>query len=204
MSNLLKILTTLDDELADRCWDVYETCFTPLLPHAMQNQMMKRAEFDTQMLDERIEKLLLLDTAGNVCGLATVTVHLDAVHLLSLPYFQTRWPDLVKKKHIWYVPWVAVTDGHHGAYHTIVMHVWRQATRVDGIVGLDACDYNVVARNFARSIDVVTRRLAAGEGYDPHTVRADSEHYFLYDVNGAHQLDGTPIARQTRRQEATR
>jgi hypothetical protein len=186
VNTLLSTFDVLFDDLAEQAWNVYTACLTKLVGNAVQRQMMTPAEFKEQMSDPRIEKMLLRDEAGTVIGLATNTNQLDAVHLIDPAYFQRRWPDAYAAGHIWYVPFVAVADNNYGAYHTIVEHMFNRATRVNGQVWMDVCDYNVQQRRFIRSIDFATRRLARAAGHPARMLHADNQGYYGFDVNAAH------------------
>src|SRR5262245_2149390 len=104
----IKVLDALHDDLLDDAWNLYSTAFDGLNALAVQRHLMYRDEFKDVMLDPRVQKFLYLADDGALCGLAPYTTTLDAVPLISPPYFERRWPEHYAQRRIWYCGFVAV------------------------------------------------------------------------------------------------
>jgi hypothetical protein len=175
----------LDGDLAERAWKLYYEAFTPLAALAAQRHVMYRGEFDDVMADTRIDKVLTYDDAGELVGLATFTRDLDAVPLVSPPYFERRWPQLYAERRIWYIGFVAVAESARKsmAFLEAFRHYFAAADAVDGIIGLDVCSYNEVSFRLPQIIGANVRRLS---DHTSRYERADTQSYWIYDMKGNH------------------
>jgi hypothetical protein len=179
----LKSEPSLDAYRRNEAWARYEDAFASLEPLAVQAHLMTREQFDEQVLDDRLEKIQLLDPDGNMVGLATVTNNLAAVPLISRRYFEAHYPQAYAARQIWYVPFVAIPDSDMGAFTMLIEHVYNLAAPGNGIVVFDACNHNIYQLGFARAIEAWTIRLSGGIA---SAVELDAQHFVAFDVTGAH------------------
>jgi GNAT superfamily N-acetyltransferase len=124
-------------------WHLYVSAFDELRTRAVQRHLMTRAEFDGVMDDRRVSKYEVVDPAqgGRLCGLATMTNHLEAMPLISPDYFAHRWPEQFRRRLIWYVGFVAVHPDYQGTgvFAVIVGSMCRMVAGAGGIAVLDVC-----------------------------------------------------------------
>jgi hypothetical protein len=187
----VKFLDTLDGELADSAWKLYVDAFEELNHLAVQRHLMYRNEFDEVMADTRVDKVLTLDDAGALAGVATFTNELDAVPLIAPQYFEHHWPEHYASKRIWYIGFVAVAPAAQGsgAFTEVFEEFYRIAEPHDGLVGLDICNYNKETHHLPRAIEVWLKRLSRGAS---RAVRIDDQAFYLYDMTGATLMAGVP------------
>lgn len=176
---------TLAGDLAEQAWKLYSDAFTELNALAIQRHLMTREEFDAVLADPRVDKVLTHDDAGELAGVATFTRDLDAVPLISPAYFERRWPELYTERRIWYIGFVAVAERARktGAFIEAFAHYYNRADAENGIVCLDVCSYNETAHRLPQSIAAWLRKLS---GHRSAAERADTQAYWIFDMQGAH------------------
>lgn len=179
----VEFVPKLTGDLADQAWKTYYEAFAPLAYLAVQRHLMTREEFDVVAGDERIDKVLTYDEAGDLVGTATFTRHLDAVPLLSGAYFQHHFPTQYAQRRIWYIPFVGVAERARksSAFIDAFNCYFDTACAADGMVGLDICTHNEMVHKLPKAIALQVRRLSAGRS---KVRRIDSQHYWLYDMTG--------------------
>jgi hypothetical protein len=181
---LVKVVDQITDEdLHEGVWTLYQDAFQELNTMAAQRHLMTKSEFDEVMLDTRIDKYLALDDDGTLCGVSTYTNDLDAVPLISPPYFERHWPEQYAARKIWYIGFVAVSPEAQGreAFGLLVEQMYLVASAQNGMVGLDICTYNDDARHMSRVFRLMVSRLADNMRFN----RIDQQSYWLYDFPSA-------------------
>ncbi len=187
---MIKYVTRLSDDQIEDAWRVYHGCFAPLEILAAQAHLMARADFNDLMTDDRVTKALFLDDAGELVGLGTYTTDLTAVPLISWKYYRHHWPQAFADSAIFYIMFVAVAgDAPFRTYYEFVEHIYELAAPKQGIVAVDACNYNIRKRKLLKAIGAATARLS-GRRYR-HGV-ADAQNYAWFDVTGAYDLEEMP------------
>src|SRR5437667_6161176 len=148
----IKVVDELHESLLEEAWTLYHEAFRELNAYAVQRHLMYRNEFDEVMRDSRVEKYLCLDDGGALCGLSTFTNDLDAVPLISPPYFERRWPQHYADRRIWYVGFMAVsaTGRAANAFVELIESMYLVAATQNGIVALDMCRFNDEVRRLSR------------------------------------------------------
>jgi hypothetical protein len=181
----VKFLETLDGELAETGWHLYTTCFRPLQSLAANRHLMYRNEFDEVMADPRVDKVLTLDDGGELAGLATFTRHLEAVPLIAPEFYEACWPQPYLDKKIWYIGFVAVAPNRRGgaAFLDSFGEFYRIAAAEAGLVAMDICTYNELRHHLPQTIERQVSRLSGGAS---KAVRADSQHFWVFDMQGVH------------------
>jgi hypothetical protein len=181
---LVKVVDQITDvDLHEAVWTLYQDAFQELNTMAAQRHLMTKSEFDEVMLDNRIDKYLALDDDGTLCGVATYTNDLDAVPLISPPYFERHWPEQYAAKKIWYIGFVAVSPHAQGreAFGLLVEQMYLVASAQNGMVGLDICTYNEDQRRMSRVFRLMVSRLSDNMQFN----RIDTQSYWLYDFPSA-------------------
>lgn len=183
----LKTERTVDDYRADEAWHCYYDAFGALEALAVQQHVMTRRQFNEQMADQRVDKILALDEDGDMSGVATMTNDLFAVPLISPRWFEVNYRRAFAAKAIWYVPFIAIPRSDEGAFTAIIEHVHGVAARAEGMVIFDACNYNLDQLGFARAIEAWTIRLSGGRA---SAFILDAQRYIGFDVTGANSEPG--------------
>ncbi|MFD6445802.1 hypothetical protein ACFWEJ_11895 [Promicromonospora sp. NPDC060204] len=117
----------VDGADAERFWTLYLDAFEPLRTRAAARHVLHREEFDAEMADPRVTKLLVRDDQGDAVGLTTLATDLAAVPWVSPEFFAARYPEHAARGALWYI---GFTLAHPG----------RRATRtfmdmIDALVG---------------------------------------------------------------------
>ena len=166
---------TVAGHTAERFWELYLTAFEPLRTRAAARHVLHRAEFDEEMRDPRILKLLAHDARGEAVGLTTLATDLAAVPWVSPEFFAERYPEHAARGAIWYI---GFTLAHPG----------RRSTRtfrdmIDALVAHLAehrvvCAYDVSRFNddSLRFADNLRRRLERTQDVTVETV--DRQTYY--------------------------
>lgn len=160
---------------AERFWNLYLDAFEPLRTRAAARHVLYREEFDAEMADPRITKLLVRDDQGDPVGLTTLATDLAAVPWVSPEFFAARYPEHAARGALWYI---GFTLAHPG----------RRATRtfmdmIDALVGHLAehrvvCAYDVSRFNddSLRFADNLRRHLERTQDVTVETV--DHQSYY--------------------------
>lgn len=185
----VEIVYDLAGELAETAWRLYEDQFRELDGIALQRHLMTQAEFAYLCRLSAVQKWLVYDPSGTLCGLATYTNNLHAMPLISPAYFARRWPFQYEQETIWYCGFVCVDSTDRGVFRALIRAMYDQAAADEGIIALDYCAER------GRLAQVVDRLLAAharhrdewdidvehpGAGYRGY--EADHQSYWVYET----------------------
>jgi len=102
---------TVDAAVADRFWDLYLEAFEPLRTRAAARHVLHRDEFDEEMADPRVLKLLAHDEQGTAVGLTTLATDLAAVPWVSPEFFAARYPEHAVRGAVWYIGFTLAHPG---------------------------------------------------------------------------------------------
>lgn len=94
---------TLAGDVADRFWKLYLEAFEPLRTRAAARHVLRRNEFDEEMADPRVTKILAHDDRGQAVGLTTLATDLAAVPWVSPEFFAARYPEHAARGAVWYI-----------------------------------------------------------------------------------------------------
>ena len=123
---------------------LYLRAMAPLVTRAAARHVLTREEFDGEMADQRILKLLVRDDDGVPAGLTTLTRDLTAVPWVNPSYFWTRFPDAAGRDALFYLGYTLVDPERRRSQALLLMasEVKRQLQAARGVVGFDTCAYN--------------------------------------------------------------
>lgn len=102
---------TVAGVVAERFWDLYLEAFEPLRARAAARHVLHRAEFDEEMADRRVTKLLARDEQGAAVGLTTLATDLGAVPWVSPEFFAARYPEHTARGAVWYIGFTLAHPG---------------------------------------------------------------------------------------------
>ncbi|MEG3614022.1 hypothetical protein [Isoptericola haloaureus] len=111
MSTEVTVETVVDGELAERFWGLYREAFEPLRTRAAARHVLHRHEFDEEMADPRVLKLLAHDESGEAVGLTTLATDLAAVPWVSPEFFAARYPEHAARDAVWYIGFTLAHPG---------------------------------------------------------------------------------------------
>ncbi|WP_159798318.1 hypothetical protein [Puerhibacterium puerhi] len=103
--------TKVSGDVAERFWALYLAAFEPLRTRAAARHVLHREEFDEEMADPRVLKLLARDEDGEAVGLTTLATDLAAVPWVSPEYYAARYPEHAARGAIWYVGFTLAHPG---------------------------------------------------------------------------------------------
>ncbi len=98
-------------EVAERFWELYREAFEPLRTRAAARHVLRRDEFDEEMADPRVTKLLAHDEKGEAVGLTTLATDLAAVPWVSPEFFAARYPEHAARGAVWYIGFTLAHPG---------------------------------------------------------------------------------------------
>jgi hypothetical protein len=180
----MALMITVDAELADECWDFYRETFSPMETRAATRHVMFREEFDSLMADARLTKFFSRDDEG-LTGFAVMTDDLDAVPLISPPYFRRNWPDLYAQRRIIYCVFIGARPGPRGkgVFVGLQREIYEtMVAPVDGVVVLDVCLWNEQEKNLPWAVENIVGEIS---GRGARATRVDSQSYWLYEFPAA-------------------
>ncbi len=178
----MTVSLSLTGETTEELWSLYRRAFDSLRTRAAQRHIMSRAEFDEQMSDERIDKIVVRDRTYDLrpACLSLMTNQLDAVSLVSADFYRKRWPEQYQDGRVWYVSFVAVAPEYQGTgvMATLIEHVCDVGGRLGGVFALDICDYN------ERSFGLPAEITRVGRQFNPgvEQKRLDAQVYWAYEI----------------------
>ena len=178
----MDVVRVLAPELMEQAWDFYCAAFDELRTEAVQRHVMHREEFDVQMTDDRVLKLVGLQD-GRVVGLAAITEDLDAVPQISPEYFERRWPQLYAERRIWYVVFIAAQAGAAGTgmYVQLIRGIVERIKSNDGMAAADICSYN----ENVHALPEMLRRASGRVAGSATRQLLDTQSYWLYEFPAA-------------------
>jgi hypothetical protein len=103
--------TALTADVAEAFWGLYLEAFEPLRTRAAARHVLHRDEFDEEMADPRVLKLLAHDPHGRPVGLTTLATDLAAVPWVSPEFFAARYPEHAARGAVWYVGFTLAHPG---------------------------------------------------------------------------------------------
>lgn len=182
---LVKVLDQItDDHLLEAAWTMYLDAFEELNSLAAQRHLMTREEFHEVMKDTRIDKYLAMEADGTLSGISCYTNALDAIPLISPPYFERHWPEHFAARRIWYIVFVAASPHAKGkdAFAQMVEQMYLVAATQNGLVGLDICTYNDEVRRMSKIFRLMVGRLCNN---NMRFNRIDQQSFWLYEFTTA-------------------
>ena len=123
---------------------LYLSSMAPLLTRAAARHVLTRAEFDAEMADPRITKVLVRDDDGEPCGLTTLTKDLAAVPWINPSYFWSRFPDAVARGALYYLGYLFIAPERRRSRALLLMasEIRRELETERAVIGFDTCAYN--------------------------------------------------------------
>lgn len=139
----------LTDEVIDQFWPTYIAAFSPLATRAAARHVLSQVEFEEEMRDERILKLLAHDAQGHPVGLTTLATDLAAVPWVSTEFHATHYPEHAARGAIYYV---GFTLAHPGARRALAF-----VDMLDRLIEILVTDRVVCAYDVSRYNDETLR-----------------------------------------------
>jgi hypothetical protein len=179
----VEVLDELPEDLLDPAWEFYEATFSPLRTRSATRHLMTRSEFEPMMADRRAPKYLTRDAAG-VTGLSVMTDDLDAVPLISPPFFAAHWPELYRQRRLIYCVFIGAVPGERGdgVFVALQREIYdRMVAPVDASVLLDICLWNEDQLRLPWAVEGILTQI----GGAARATRVDSQSYWLYEFSAA-------------------
>jgi GNAT superfamily N-acetyltransferase len=121
----------------------YLRAFAPLVTRAAARHVLTRAEFDGEMADPRILKVVVRDDDGVPVGLTTLTRDLTVVPWVNPSYFWTRFPDAAGRDALFYLGYIFI-DPERRRSHALLLMASEIKTHLEeagGVIGFDTSDF---------------------------------------------------------------
>ncbi len=122
---------------------LYLRAFAPLVTRAAARHVLTRAEFDGEMADPRILKVVVRDDDGSPAGLTTLTRDLTAVPWVNPSYFWTRFPDAAGRNALFYLGYIFIDPERRRSHALLLMasEIKTHLEDVRGVIGFDTSDF---------------------------------------------------------------
>ena len=131
--------TVVDGSDLEVLHPLYLRAFAPLVTRAAARHVLTRAEFDGEMADPRILKVLVRDDDGVPAGLTTLTRDLTAVPWVNPSYFWTRFPDAAGRNALFYLGYIFIDPERRRSQALLLMasEIKTHLAAARGVVGFD-------------------------------------------------------------------
>ncbi|HEY5821208.1 MAG TPA: hypothetical protein VIT20_04495 [Propionibacteriaceae bacterium] len=152
---------SLQGPYVDEFFALYELAFNPLKKLSVARQVLSRAEFVDQMLDERVVKYVAWSDSGEPMGLTTLTTELDSVPWISPDYFEEHYPEQWARHAVYYLGFTLVhpSQRHSRFIETIVDVGMKEELVKNSVVAYDTCAFNNQTLRFNERISTVLEDL---------------------------------------------
>ena len=139
----VRVETVVDGSDLEVLHPLYLRAFAPLVTRAAARHVLTRAEFDGEMADPRILKVLVRDDDGVPAGLTTLTRDLTAVPWVNPSYFWTRFPDAAGRDALFYLGYIFIDPERRRSQALLLMasEIKTHLEAAHGVVGFDTCAY---------------------------------------------------------------
>nr|KEP23831.1 hypothetical protein DA06_04385 [Georgenia sp. SUBG003] len=172
---------TLSDDLIDEFWPTYLAAFEPLETRAAARHVLTREEFEEEMRDERILKVLAHDHEGRAAGLTTLATDLAAVPWVSSEFHARLYPEHAARGAIYYVGFTLAHPGHRRSLVFVDMLDALIDILVTGrvVCAYDVSRYNDETLRFAEHLFARARSVS-----DLEVERVDVQTYYAATFHG--------------------
>lgn len=139
----VRVETVVDGSDLEVLHPLYLRAFAPLVTRAAARHVLTRAEFDGEMADPRILKVLVRDDDGVPAGLTTLTRDLTAVPWVNPSYFWTRFPDAAGRDALFYLGYIFIDPDRRRSQALLLMasEIKSHLEAAHGVVGFDTSSY---------------------------------------------------------------
>lgn len=165
----------------ERFHELYRSAFEPLQTLTAVRQVLTDEEFDAQMTDDRVDKIVAW-VGDQPTGMMTVTRELETVPWISPQFYRARYPDHAARNAIFYVAF-ALADPSHPQVRSMAAMTEVLSTMLiesGGVCCYDVCAHNRDVRHFADNVERFFKRQG------PAVVEAiDTETYYAADFAAA-------------------
>jgi GNAT superfamily N-acetyltransferase len=122
---------------------LYLRAFAPLVTRAAARHVLTRAEFDGEMADPRILKVVVRDDEDVPVGLTTLTRDLTAVPWVNPSYFWTRFPDAAGREALFYLGYIFIDPERRRSHALLLMasEIKTHLEEVRGVIGFDTSGF---------------------------------------------------------------
>lgn len=172
-------------DVSDLFFAVYSAAFDIFRTKAAARYLMSREEFDEQMTDRRVVKIVAWSRAAEPVGLTTLTNDLTTVPWISPHFYARRFPEQAARKAIYYTAFALVdpTARLEGTYRRMIETAARLVAEDRGVVGYDMAGYNL-----GFGLPSITESIISAQS--PATIDAvDTQTYFAAEFHGNAQPD---------------
>lgn len=155
-------------------YELYAAAFGPLQTLAAARHMLSAEEFAAEMADERIDKYVAWNDAGEPVAMTTFTADLSAVPWISPMFYAFRYPDEAARGALFYLGYALVdrTRADSSTYPAMTQRIVERVGAVRGVCIFDVCAYNN-GRSVGRLWEkTVSRGVAKVEAIDTQTYYA--------------------------------
>ena len=168
---------TVPGRLAHVFLALYREAFDPLAPLSPARQALTDEEFLAAMNDESVVKFVGWDRDEQPRAMAIMTTHLATVPWISVPYFESRFPDHYRRHAIYYFHALLVRSEDQGGpwARLLLEELIRMVARDRAVAAFDSCSHTVEVARLPEMITRLGNRLCV---VDP--IELDRQHYYGY------------------------
>ncbi len=153
----------VSDPETDTFYQLYGLAFDHLKTLAFGRQVLTRAEFVSQMGNERVWKYVIRTVDDEPVGLTTITRDLTTVPWISPDYFAAHYPEAWSRDAVYYL---GFTLAHPRLRHQrIVDSLLRVGTaaleRRRAVLAFDVCAYDERVLHFGERVQALLRQRPA-------------------------------------------
>jgi hypothetical protein len=152
--------TSVDESTAEALWEMYSLSFQSLQRRAAARQLVSRADFDLEVLDDRVTKYIARGADGTLLGLSTLSNELSTVPWISPEFYEAHYPLHFARKAVFYCGIAMVHPDARStrAFAQMVFAFGRDIAAAKGILAADMCRFNIDGLELARMVTLMMKR----------------------------------------------
>ena len=136
-------------------YELYSLAFDHLKTLAFGRQVLTRAEFVSQMTDDRVWKYVAWTAEDEPVGLTTLTRALETVPWISPDYFRAHYPEQWSRNAVYYLGFTLAHPRlrHQRFLESLLRAALDELAEARAVVAFDVCAYDERVLRFSSRIE---------------------------------------------------
>ena len=159
----VEAVRTVDTATAEDLWALYQLAFESLRTQAASRHMLTRAEFDLEVIDERVTKYVAWRN-GRPVGLVSLATDLTTIPWISPEFYARRYPEHAARGAVYYCSLALVHPDERlsDAFLRLVAVAAQDVATADGVFAADMCSLNQDTFRLDRAVTALLTRAWGG------------------------------------------
>ena len=159
----IEAVRTVDAATASDLWALYRVAFESLRTQAASRHTLTRAEFDLEVIDERVTKYVAWRN-GRPVGLVSLATDLTTIPWISPEFYAHRYPEHAARGALYYCSLALVHPDERlsDAFLRLVAVAAEDVAAADGVFAADMCSLNQDTFRLDRAVTALLTRAWGG------------------------------------------